>query len=158
MTTISKGAMTILVILLVSGHLSGQIKAAGKLIIPTANGDKPYKAVICITRSELEIECSEKIFRHFNAFNTPKYKKMRVNTMEISEICVSEETIYILPEDDFYRRYRNFFHPVYRIAIFWPLVEEEKMALMFIMDNPADIDSSARELLKSINKRGQSKG
>ncbi|NIM17294.1 MAG: hypothetical protein GTO45_35270 [Candidatus Aminicenantes bacterium] len=157
MTTISKGVITTLIIFLVSGHLLGQIKAAGKLIIPSADGDKHFKAVIRITPTELEIECSEKIFRRFNAFHTPKYRKMRVNTMEISEICVSEGTIFILPEDDFYLRYRNLFNPVWRIVRFIPLDEEEKMALIFIMDNPADIGSSGMELLDSINKRGRSK-
>ncbi len=158
MTTISKGVMTGLIIFLVSGNLPGQVRAAGKLVIPSADGNKPFKAVIRITPAELEIECSEKIFRRFNAFNTPTYGKMRVNTREISEICLCEGRIFIMPGDDFYQRYRNFFCPVYRTVMFWPLVEEEKMALIFIMDNPADIGSSARDLLDSINKRRRSKG
>ncbi len=153
MKTREKLGMTVLIFIFVSGFLIGQIKAAGKLLIPTAYGEKQYKAVIRITRENIEIECSEKIFRLFNAFNTPRYRKLRVNTTEVSEICVSEGRIYILPNDEFYQRYRNLFYPVWRMVSYLYFIIEEKMALIFILDNPADMGAAAKELLESINNK-----
>lgn len=153
MNTWEKLGMTILIITFLSGHVYGQIKAAGQLLIPTADGEKHYKAVIRITRVTIEIECSEKIFRLFNAFNTPGYRKLRVYTTEVSEICVSEGQIFILPNDEFYRRYRNFFYPVWRMVSYFYFIIEEKMALIFIMDNPDDIGAAAKELIESINNK-----
>jgi hypothetical protein len=153
MKTMEKLGMTVLIIIFVSGHVYGQIKAAGKLLIPTAYGEKQYKAVIRITRSHIEIECKEKIFRLFNAFNTPRYRKLRVNTAEVREICVSKGKIFILPGDEFYRRYRNLFYPVWRILSYLYSIIEEKMALIFIMDNPDDMGAAAKELLESISNK-----
>lgn len=132
-----------------------QIKAAGQILIPTADGQKPYRAVITIRSGEILIECSIEIFQPFNKFDTPKQEEIKVNTAEVEKICIQgkqKKEILILPKEPLYKRYRHLFHPVERITGYIPYSVEKKDAIIFIMDNPADIGSTGERLIKSINK------
>jgi hypothetical protein len=141
-----------LVILFMAGYALGQVKAAGKLLIPTADIKKPYQAVITITRAEIVIECQEKIFQLFNKFKAPKHRKIRVKTAELSRLYVFENTIYILTKDAFFFRYRNIFMRCWqRIGIHYG--PKERWAIIFITDDPEAMGAEAKELIKAINKQ-----
>ncbi len=131
----------------------GQIKVVGKIVIPTASGEKAYKAVIKITQEEITIECRKKIFQLFNEFNTPWYQNLKVKTSEISNIKVSKNEIYLISEANFYQRYRHLFHQVEKILRFFPYKSEMKNAIIFIMDNPADIGDREKKSIEYINKK-----
>jgi hypothetical protein len=133
----------------------GQIKAVGKILIPTASGEKCYDAVINITQDKVEIECSKKIFQLFNEFDTPLYRKLKVNNEEISNISVSgsENEILIITKSNFYQRYKHLFIPVVRLKSIIPYVSERRNAIIFTMDNPTDIGDKEKELFKFINKK-----
>ncbi len=147
-----KPGVATLVIVLLASHLLGQIKAAGKLLIPTAGGRKSYKGIITITRAEIKIECDKKIFQRFNEFNSPKTGEIKVNTAEIERICVQKNTIFIIPKASFHQRYRHLFQPCERLISVIYLVVEKKDAMIFIMDNPTDINFLGKEVIKLINK------
>lgn len=145
--------MIALVMIFLAGHLFGQIKETGKLLIPTAGGNKPYKAVITITREEIVIECREKIFQLFNEFNAPKHRKIKVKTAELSRLYVFENKIYILTKDDFFFQYRNIFVRCWEI-IGIHYGPEVRWAIVFTTDDPWAMGTKeAKELIKTINKQ-----
>jgi hypothetical protein len=150
-----KPILIIMVIILLTGQLLGQIKAkaAGKLIITTANGEKPYDAVITMTRAEIMIECAKKIFQPFNEFDAPKQAKIKVCTAEVEEIQIQENKIIIVTKDSFWKRYRNISTQVYKSKyhgfLYWSYIQ--KWALIFVVDNPADIGCIEDDLIKHIN-------
>jgi hypothetical protein len=131
--------LLIVMTIILASQLLGEIKAGGKLLIPTATGEKPYKCVMVITRAEIRLECDKRIFQPFNQFDTPKQAKLKVNTAEIYKIQINGNEILLIAKDPLYQRYRHLFHPIYRVVHFIPLEEEKKEAIIFIMDNPADI-------------------
>lgn len=147
------GIMALVIILVVSNLLG--IKAAGKLLIPTAGGEKSYRGVITITRAEIKIECDKKIFQLLNEFNSPKTGEINVNTAEVEKVCLQEKTIFILPETNFHQRYRHLFHPCERLINVMYFIVEKKNAMIFIIDNPDDIDFLGKKVIKLINKRNQ---
>ena len=58
--------LLIVMIILGACHLLGEIKLTGKLLFPTAKGEKQYDAVITITRAEILIDCaSNRLFGPF---------------------------------------------------------------------------------------------
>ena len=150
-----KTIMIIMVITMAAGLLLGEIKAAGKLLIPTANGEKRYDVIITITQKEIMIKCSKKIFQPFNEFDAPKQSKIRLKTAGIYKIQITKKgnEILLLDEGSLYKRYKHLFRPVWRIIQYFPYEEERKEALQFIMDNPADIKAIGEQLIKVIGKR-----
>ena len=155
MKTMRKTGIAAIVIILAASNLTGkigEIKATGSLLIPTASGEKLYKGVITITRTEIEIECDKKIFRPFNEFEVPKQAKIRVNTVEVERICIQENDILILPGEPLYRRYRYLFHEIMEIC-FWCF--PYKKALIFSLDNRADIGPAGIEIFRLINKQSR---
>ena len=149
--------MIIMVIILFTGQLIGEIKAAGKLLIPTANGKKLYNAVITIKRAEVMIECEKKIFQPLNEFDVPKQAKIKVSTVEIYKIEFNKEKneIYLIAEDSLCQRFKHLLLPVWRIIQWFPYHEEKKEAFIFIMNNPKDIVRNKEDLIKHINERKQ---
>ena len=153
MQSMRRPGIAILVIILGTGYLLGQLKAAGQLLIPTAGGIKPHKCFITIKRREIKIDSNEKIFQKFNEFNSPKTGIIKVNTAEVERICVQEDTILILPKANFHQRYRHLFIPCERVRSVIFLVVEKKNAMIFIVDNPTDITYLGKEVIKLINER-----
>lgn len=149
--------LIVMMIILGVSQLLGEIKLTGKLLIPTAKGEKQYDAVITITRAEIMIECAKKIFQSFNEFDVPKQARLKVNTAEIYKIQIrkKENEILLIAKDSLYQRYKHLFHPVWRVVQFIPLKREKKEAIIFIMDNPADIGCIEESLVKLINERNQ---
>ena len=150
-----KPIIIFVVIIMVTGHLLGQVKAAGSLLIPTAGGKKVYKGVITITQAEIEIKCYKKIFRPFNVFDTPRQAKIKFSTAEIEELQINKNTIYIVTKESFSQRYRNIYFIVYkpRYAGLFSTINIKKFAFVFIVDNPADIVLMEKELIKLIGER-----
>lgn len=146
----------VMVMIFVTGQLSGEIKAAGKLLIPTAKGEYQYDAVITITRAEIGIECALKIFQPFNQFDAPKKAKINVSTGEVEEVQVQiqENKIYIITTDSFCIRYRNIFNRASKVIGFECLfpITIENWALIFTLDNPADIGAVSEALIKVIGE------
>jgi hypothetical protein len=155
----SKGKISIIVLLmiLITGLLSGEIKATGKLLIPSACGEKPYNCIIVVKEALIEIECTKKIFQPFNQFDAPKQTKIVINTEEIKELQMLHQNrkIYLVTDDSFSIRYRNVFNRVSKIIAFDSLypVNIENWALIFIVDNPEDIKTLGEELIKILGKR-----
>lgn len=149
-----KPGIMALVIILLAGNLNllGQIKAAGKLLIPTAGEDKSYKGFITITQAEIKIECDKKIFQRFNEFNSSKTREIKVNTSEVREIILRENKILILTKTNFHKRYRHLFHLCTRWRGVFIEMEKDD-AMIFIFDNPGDIDFLRKRIIKLINKR-----
>jgi hypothetical protein len=148
--------IVIAVVMILTGQLSGEIKAAGKLLIPTAKGERQYCAVITFTRAEINIECKEKIFQPLNEFDVPKQAKIVVNTAEVEEIQIQKTKIIIVTKDSFWKRYRNIFTQVYKSKyhgfLYWSVIK--KWALIFVVDNPAAI-GAGEELIKVVGERCQ---
>lgn len=147
----------VMVIIFLTGHLLGNIKVAGKLLIPTAKGKKKYRAVITFTRAEICIECYKKIFQPLNEFDTPKQAKIVINTTEVEEIQtqIQSNKIYIIPKDSYTIRYRNVFNRASKtvgVVSFIPITVEN-WALIFVVDNPADIKTIGESLIKIIGAR-----
>ena len=145
-------AMTLILIGQICGEIkiTTEVKATGKLLIPTASGKKPYKSVIVITQAEIRLECDRKIFQPFNEFDTPKQAKIRVDTAQVDRIWLDGDEIIILPKDPFYRRYRNQFHHIRLVCI---LCDPNKTAIIFVIDNPADIGNAGQQLIQDIDNR-----
>lgn len=147
----------VLVIIFLTGHILGNIKVAGKLLIPTAKGEKKYRAVITFTRKEICIECYKKIFQPLNEFDTPKQAKIVINTAEVKEIQtqIQSNKIYIIPEDSYTIHYRNVFNRSYKTIGIMSLspINVENWALIFVVDNPADIKAIGESLIKIIGAR-----
>lgn len=146
-----------LIMLFVAGHVLGQIqvKAAGRFSIPSAGGDKSFIGVITITSSVIRIECEKKIFQSFNEFDTPKQAKIEVDMAEVEEIQVQEKMVFIVTKASFWNRYRNISYQVYesRFAGNLDFVDIQKWALLFILDNPAEIKAAEEVLIKIIGER-----
>jgi len=151
----AKPIIIFVVIIILFGQLLGEIRVPGKLIIPTANGEKRYDVIITITKTEMMIECAKKIFQPFNEFDAPKQSKIRLKMAEIYKIQVSKKgnEILLLDEGSLCQRYRHLFRPVWKITRFFPYEEERKEALIFIIDKPADIKAIGEALIKIIGNR-----
>ena len=156
----SKGKMSVIVLVMVfmTGQLLGEINAAGKLLIPTAAGEKPYTCVILVTKAAIEIECNKNIFQPFNQFDAPKQAKIIINTAEVEEIQIlnQKRKIYIVAKDSFTIRYRNVFNRISKIVGFELVISPvtvENWALIFTGDNPDDIKALGEELTTILGKR-----
>jgi len=153
----AKPIIIFVVIIILFGHLFGEITAPGKLIIPTAKGEKGYDAVITVTQTEIIIKCSKKIFQPFNEFDAPKQSKINLNTAEVEEIQIQTQNkkIFIITNDSFTIRYRNIFNRASKdiglVALF--PVTVENWALILVVDNPADIKALGEALIKVIGNR-----
>ncbi|UCH93988.1 MAG: hypothetical protein JSV88_27480 [Candidatus Aminicenantes bacterium] len=152
-----KPIMIFMFIIMLLGQILGEIRAVGKLLIPGANGEKQYDTVITFTQAEIMIKCTKKIFQPFNEFDTPKQSKIKLNTAEVEEIQIQIQNnrIFIITKDSFTIRYRNVFNrasKVIGLEYLFP-VTVEKWALIFVVDNPADIKAIGEELIKIIGKR-----
>lgn len=152
-----KPVLIIMIIILV-GQLLGEVKAAaGKLLIPTAAGEKPYNCVMVITQTGIEIECALKIFKPFNQFDAPKQAKIKVNTAEVEEVQIYMNKIYISTHEPFWRKYRNIlqhlYHRKYAGCLEYRYIE--KWVLLFALDNPADIGAVGEALITIIGERCQ---
>lgn len=153
-----KPILIIMVIILLVGHLLGEIKAiSGKLLIPTSAGEKPYNCVMVITQEGIEIECTMKIFQHFNQFDTPKQAKIKVNTAEVEEVQIYENKIYISTLEPFWMQYRNILQHLYQSKYvgFCEHIYIDKWILLFAVDNPADMGAVGEALIKLIGGRCQ---
>jgi hypothetical protein len=139
------------------GQLLGNIKVAGRLLIPTAGGEKPYNCVMVITRASIEIECALKIFQPFNQFDAPKQTKIRVNTAEVEEIQIYKNNIYISTQKPFWKQYRNILQHLYQSKYvgFFEYIHIEKWVLLFALDNSADIGAVSEALIAIIGERCQ---
>jgi len=150
------GIMPLIIILAISnlcGPLtSAEIKAAGKLLIPTANGEKLYKCVIVFTRTEIRLECDEKIFQSFNLFATPKQAAIKLSTTEIKRITLQGNWIVIFPEAPLCNRYRNLLNHVWLISL---SKEWERLVFIFVVerDSRQNMGSNAIKLINLINER-----
>ena len=132
-----------------------KVKAAGNILIPGAIGNRSYKATITITKDKIEIECRKKIFRCFNAFESPMYRKLEFNTEDIEEIAIDQDNILIFPCQSLYQRYRNIFHPVMKYLGFFsgaPYYKEMK-GIIFTMDNVDHVKAECDSLFKVINNQ-----
>jgi hypothetical protein len=140
--------------LLLLGQM-GKIKVVGKLLIPTASGDKPYNCVMVIKQEGIEIKCTMKIFQPLNQFDTPRQSKIRVNMADVDEVQIYENKIYISTLEPFWMQYRNILQHLYKNKYvgFHEYIYIEKWVLLFTVDNPADIGDKENEFIKSINKK-----
>lgn len=137
--------------------VAAEIKAAGKLLIPSAAGEKSYKGVLRITRAVIRIECDEKIFKPFN-LDEPGRKQLNIKASEIIKIEIDEKEkkIYLRVENSFVQRYRNIFNLVTwfsTYSIFSGDLYTEFWAIIFAYENPFNIGFLDREVLNSINSR-----
>lgn len=69
---------------------AAEIKAAGKLLIPSAAGEKSCKGVLRITRSVIRIECDKKIFQPFN-LDEPRQQRLNIKASELIKIEIDEK-------------------------------------------------------------------
>lgn len=146
--------LIVMMIILGVCQLLGEIKVKGKLLIPTATGEKPYKCVMVIKRTEIWIECALKIFQPFNQFDTPKQAKIIVSKAEVEKIYIHKNKIYISTHESFYKRYRNILHHLYEhkfVSFSDGFDAIEKWIIIFVVDNPADIGCIEEDLIKLIN-------
>jgi hypothetical protein len=150
--------IVIVIVIILACQLLGEVKAAaGKLLIPTAGGEKPYNCVMVITRAGIEIECALKIFQPFNQFDAPKQTKIRVNTAEVEEIQIYKNKIYISTQKPFWKQYRNILQHLYQSKYvgFFEYIYIEKWVLLFALDNSADIGAVSEALITIIGERCQ---
>jgi hypothetical protein len=98
----------IVMVIVLGGQLLGNIKVTGRLLIPTAEGQKPYKAVMVITRAVVRIECEKKIFQPFN-LDAPTQQRLKINASDLVRIEIDERErkIYLITEHSFINRHRN---------------------------------------------------
>ncbi|NIM16957.1 MAG: hypothetical protein GTO45_33735 [Candidatus Aminicenantes bacterium] len=155
------GVMVMVIILAISNTgrpiKAAEIKATGKLLIPTAEGEaKPYSGTITITETEISIVCQEKIFQLFNKSDAPKQAKIRMNTLEVKRITQQGNQIIIFPKDSLYNRYRNLLNHVCLIS--W-MKEWERLVFIFVIDRDSsqNIGSNAIKLIDLINQRNDPK-
>lgn len=153
----TKPIIIFVVIIILFGQLFGEITAPGKLIIPTAKGEKKYNAIITVTQTGIMIKCSKKIFQPFNEFDVPKQAKLLINTAEVEEIQIQPQNkkIFIITKESFTIRYRNIFNRASKVIGLEALfpVTVENWALILVVDNPADIKALGEELIKVIGNR-----
>lgn len=158
MKAFCKPILIIMVIILLVGHLLGEIKAtAGKLLIPTSAGEKPYNCVMIITKAGIEFKCTMKIFQPFNQFDTPRQAKIRVKAAEVEEVQIYENKIYISTLEPFWMQYRNILQHLYlrKYAGCLEYRYIEKWVLLFAVDNPDDMGAVGEALIKLIGGRCQ---
>lgn len=152
-----KVMIVIIMVIVMVYQLLGEIKAAVKLLITTANGEKPYNCVMIISKSEISLECDKKIFQLFNEFETPKQSKIKLDTAEVEEIQIQiqNKKIYIITKESFTIQYRNIFNRASKTVGFSSLfpVTVENWALIFVVDNPVNIKAIGDELIKIIGER-----
>ena len=148
-----KMVLSVIVIILV-GQLSGEIKsAAGKILIPTAEGkEKHYRGVITITRAEILIECQEKIFQLFNESDAPKQAQIRMNTAEVKRINLQGNVVIIFPKAPLYNLYRNLLNRIWLLSIG---KQREYLVFIFVIDMEIykNIGSNEEKLIDLINKQ-----
>ena len=151
-----KMVLIVMVIVLV-GQLLGNIKVTGRLLIPTAGGEKPYNCVMVITQAGIEIECALKIFQPFNQFDATKQAKIMVNTAEVEEIQIYKNKIFISTQKPFWKQYRNILQHLYQSKYvgFFEYIHIEKWVLLFTLDNSADIGAVSEALIAIIGERCQ---
>jgi hypothetical protein len=154
----------VIMIIIVVGQLLGETKAAaaikitGRLLIPTAKSrQRPYQAVLKITRAKIRVECDKRIFQPFNEFAAPKQKRLDIDTSELLEIEIDEDKkkIYLKVKNSFVIRYRNicnlesrlvgrsFYHPFGLFREFW--------AIIFAYEKPLDMSDLDEQVINSIN-------
>jgi hypothetical protein len=151
-----KPILIIMVIILLVGHLLGEIKTtAGKLLIPTSVGEKSYNCIMVITQEGIEIECTMKIFQPFNQFDTPRQAKIKLNTADVEEVQIYMNKIYISTHESFWSQYRNILQHLYksRYVGFHEYIYIDKWILLFAVDNPADMRAVGEALIKIIGGR-----
>jgi hypothetical protein len=156
MKAFCKPILIIMVIILLMGHLLGEIKVtAGKLLIPTSAGEKPYNCVMVITQEGIEFKCTMKIFQPFNQFDTPRQAKIKVNTAEVEEVQIYMNKIYISTHEPFWRKYRNILQHLYlrKYAGCFEYRYIEKWILLFAVENPADMGAVGEALIKLTGGR-----
>ncbi|MGD2086066.1 MAG: hypothetical protein PVH61_07775 [Candidatus Aminicenantes bacterium] len=152
-----KPILIIMVIILV-GQLLGEVKAAaGKLLIPTAEGkEKPYRGAITITRAEILIECQEKIFQLFNDSNAPKQAKIRIDTAEVERISLQGNGVIIFPKAPLCNRHRNLLIHVWLLSM---MKQRERLVFIFVIDMDIynNIDDNEIKVLDFINEHSDPK-
>jgi hypothetical protein len=157
MSSVRKLVIIILILILTVGLLLGlkQVKATGKILIPTAIGNRSYKATFTITKDKIEIECRKKIFRCFNDFESPMYRKLEFNTEDIEEITIDKNNILIFPCQSLYQRYRNIFHPIMKFLGFFSSSPyyTEMQGIIFTLDNVDHVKAEFDKFFKVINNQ-----
>jgi len=149
----------VIMVIIMAGKLSGNIKIGGRLLIPTAGGgQKSYKGVLTITRSLIRIESDKQIFQPFNQFESPKQKRLNINTSEVVKIEIDEKEkkIYLRVESSFISRYRNILNLESRHVGFsfeTGYIFREFWAIIFSYEKPLDIGFLDKKVLNSINQR-----
>ena len=149
-----KAGVIIIMMIVGACQLLGEIKAAGRLLIPTATGEEPYKCVIVIKQTEILIECDRKIFQLFNHFDAPKRETLKLRMGDLTNIVIEKNNIYVETKDTFTIRYRNVFNRLYKFLgynLIFPKWEEV-WVLIFTLDNPIpnDIVAEVNYLKKSL--------
>lgn len=148
----------IIMVFIMAGKLSGNIKVAGRLLIPAAGGvEKSYQGVLTITRSLIRIECDKKIFQPFNEFDAPKQNRLNINTSDLSliEIDEKEKKIYLVFEVSFVSSFRNILNLETRYLGYSTLtghLYQEFWAIIFAYEK-LDLAYLDKEVLKSINNK-----
>jgi hypothetical protein len=149
----------IIMVFIMAGKLSGNIKVAGRLLIPAAGGvEKSYQGVLTITRAVIRIECYKKIFQPFNEFDAPKQTRLNINTSEVVRIEIDEreKKIYLRVENSFVQRYRNIINLESRFVGFsvdTGHLYKEFWAIIFAYEKPLDIGYLDEQVLNSINQQ-----
>lgn len=128
-----KKKMILIIMLMINlTGLLGEIKATGKLLIPTAEGkEKPFKGAITITQEIIIIECQEKIFQLFNESDSPKQTKIRIKTEEVERISLQGNGVIIFPATPLYNRYRHLLNHVWLLSI---MNQQERLVFIFVID------------------------
>jgi hypothetical protein len=163
MPSIKKTALIILIIILAVWFLLGQIqiKITGKIIIPGAVNNQFYKVTVTINPEKVVIECHNKIFRLFNAFDSPHFKRITLNAKEIMEIRIDKlGNLEIFPDDSLYQRYRNLYHTIREYMGFFcgSFYEKERPGLIIALENVEQFKSDSSSVFSIINKqKNQSK-
>ena len=149
-----RAKLLIVMTIILASQLLGEIKADGKLLIPTATGEKPYKCVMVITQVEIRLECDKKIFKLFNHFDAPKQARLKVSKADLTNIVIQGNNIYVETKDAFTILYRNVFNQSNKFLgynLIFPKWKEV-WVLIFNLDNPipADIVTAVNDLKKSL--------
>jgi hypothetical protein len=155
---VERTIIMIFMTLFLGGSAAAAIKIPAKLLIPTAAGQKPYKAVITITRAVVRIDCEKKIFQPFN-LDTPRQQQLNINASDLVriEIDEKEKKIYLRVENSFVDKYRNLFNLESRFVGFdiasYGHLYREFWAIIFSYEKSLDIGCLDKEILNSINSR-----
>ena len=147
----------IVIFIILVGQLLGNIKVTGRLLIPTAEGQKPYKAVMVITRAVVRIECDKKIFQPFN-LDAPRQQRLNINASDLVRIEIDERErkIYLRVKHFFIDRHRNIINQKVEfisITAYYGHLYKEFWAITFAYDKPLDIGYLDQKVIDSINHR-----